>query len=210
MTLFLLAALSETAMTTPFISGSNLLPDRYDLMPEYSSNMISEIEVDTPDGWINYCMRNITECDNLETKSQFIQLTVESIENLNKINTFVNSRIIARSDMAHNNTSDYWDVPKDNYGDCEDYALMKRKLLIEAGFSKGALLMTMVKLETGELHAVLTVITQHGDYILDNLSESISPWFNKPFKYLKRQSKHNQNIWTSLNGAPVSSQSSNS
>ena len=207
---FILGALSQNAMTTPIPLNSHLWSETDETFLEKSSAMISEVEVEAPDGWINFCVRNTADCDNSEINNQFIQLTEDSYKNLIKINKQVNSRLRPQSDIAHNNTIDYWEIPQDNYGDCEDYALMKRKLLIEAGFSKGALLMTIAKLDSGELHAILTVRTQYGDYVLDNLSDDISPWFNRPFKYLKRQSLNNQNIWTALNVTIARSKIANS
>ncbi len=48
---------------------------------------------------------------------------------------------------------------EDGYGDCEDYALLKRKMLMQAGWPREALLMTVVRDKKGEGHAVLTVKT---------------------------------------------------
>ncbi len=57
-------------------------------------------------------------------------------------------------------------------GDCEDIALLKRRDLIEKGWPVGALLMTVVRQANGEGHAVLTVLTDRGDLVLDNLKSS--------------------------------------
>ena len=53
-------------------------------------------------------------------------------------------------------------------GDCEDYALLKRHTLIRKGWPVGSLLLTVVRDEKGEGHAVLTARTKQGDFILDN------------------------------------------
>ena len=60
---------------------------------------------------------------------------------------------------------DRWDYPSDGKGDCEDYALFKRKILIEEGFPRQALLMTVVKDEHNEGHSVLTVKTSAGEFV---------------------------------------------
>ena len=64
-------------------------------------------------------------------------------------------------------TLDHWDYPVDGKGDCKIYALFKRKLLIERGFPRQALLMTIVRDLNGEGHAVLTVKTDRGDFVLE-------------------------------------------
>ena len=83
-----------------------------------------------------------------------------------KINTEVNSSVVYRTDSSLYKKEDFWTVA-DNQGDCEDYALAKRKLLIEMGYESSCRLATCWT-ETGEYHAVLVVTTEEGDYVLDN------------------------------------------
>ncbi len=82
---------------------------------------------------------------------------------------------------------DRWDFAEDGYGDCEDYQLVKRKLLVEAGFPRRALRMTVVIDELGEGHAVLMVRTDRGDYILDNKTDAVLPWHKTGYTYIKRE-----------------------
>ncbi len=58
-------------------------------------------------------------------------------------------------------------------GDCEDYVLLKQKLLINKGFSPADLLITVVLQPNGEGHAVLTVRTDRGDFVLDNMRNKV-------------------------------------
>ena len=89
----------------------------------------------------------------------------------------VNNAIEPISNLDHwGTTLDHWDYPVDGKGDCKIYALFKRKLLIERGFPRQALLMTIVRDLNGEGHAVLTVKTDRGDFVLDNLSDDVRPW----------------------------------
>ena len=92
--------------------------------------------------------------------------------------------------------------PTDGKGDCEDYALLKRKMLIEEGFPRQALLMTVVKDEKGEGHAILTVKTNRGEFVLDNQESRILPWNQSGYKFVKRQSQENPNVWVQV-GEPV-------
>jgi hypothetical protein len=50
-----------------------------------------------------------------------------------------------------------WSYPDDGYGDCEDYVLLKRRMLTQSGWPREALLVTVVRNEKDEGHAVLTV-----------------------------------------------------
>ena len=76
------------------------------------------------------------------------------------------------TDMDHWGVVERWNYPDDGYGDCEDYALLKRRMLIEAGWPREALLMTVVRDKRGDGHAVLTVKTDKGEFILDNQNEN--------------------------------------
>ena len=49
------------------------------------------------------------------------------------------------TDMDHWGMIDRWNYPDDGYGDCEDYVLQKRKMLIQAGWPREALLITVVR-----------------------------------------------------------------
>jgi predicted transglutaminase-like cysteine proteinase len=106
------------------------------------------------------------------------------------------------SDQEHWGVIDQWDYPTDGKGDCEDYALLKRKLLIEEGLPRQALLMTVVKDLNNDGHAVLTVKTSKGDFVLDNMRDDVRPWTQTGYRFVKRQSQTNENIWVSI-GAPT-------
>ena len=71
-------------------------------------------------------------------------------------------------------------------------------MLIHAGWPREALLVTVVRDNRGEGHAVLTVITDEGDYILDNQKKDILIWSDTGYHFIKRQSQSNPNVWVSL------------
>ena len=81
--------------------------------------------------------------------------------------------------------------------------LLKRKLLLAEGLPRQALLVTIVKDENGEGHAILTVKTDRGDFILDNMSDEVKPWARLPYRFVKRQSQTDPNAWEQL-GEPTS------
>ena len=95
-------------------------------------------------------------------------------------------------------TVEKWSYPDDGYGDCEDYVLLKRRMLIEAGWPRSALLITVVRDRKGDGHAVLTVRTDKGEYILDNQNDKILPWSDTGYRFVKRQSQSDPNTWVAL------------
>ena len=104
------------------------------------------------------------------------------------------------TDLEHWGTADRWDFPDDGYGDCEDYQLLKRKLLAEQGLPRRAMRMTVVRDDQGEGHAVLMIRTDHGDFILDNKTSSVLSWHQTGYVYVKRESQTMVG-WVSLGGA---------
>ncbi len=159
-------------------------------------------ETSVPYGWVDFCSRYAGECQDDDRAPQPIHLTAAAIKAIQEINVTVNHEIEAVSDMDHWGVVDQWDIPTDGRGDCEDYALLKRKRLMRAGFPRQALLMTVVKEANGEGHAILTIKTDQGEFALDNLDDAVKPWRQTPYRFVKRQSESNQNVWVAL-GAPT-------
>ena len=91
-----------------------------------------------------------------------------------------------------------WDYPDDGKGDCEDYVLLKRRMLMQAGWPREALLITVVRDKKGDGHAVLTVKTNKGEFILDNQESEILPWNKTGYRFVKRQSQSDPNVWVAL------------
>ena len=76
--------------------------------------------------------------------------------------------------------------------------LLKRRMLIQSGWPREALLVTVVRDSKDDGHAVLTVTTNKGDYVLDNQNEDILLWSETGYRFVKRQSQSNPNAWVSL------------
>jgi predicted transglutaminase-like cysteine proteinase len=155
-----------------------------------------------PYGWVDFCQRYRGECESPELTAADIELTAKAMKEIERVNRWVNSNITPMSDMEHWGVVDQWDYPTDGKGDCEDYALLKRKLLIEEGLPRQALLMTVVKDQNNDGHAVLTVKTNKGDFILDNMRDDVRAWTQTGYRFVKRQSQTNENIWVSI-GTPT-------
>jgi predicted transglutaminase-like cysteine proteinase len=96
---------------------------------------------------------------------------------------------------------DRWSLPVEGRGDCEDYQLLKRKLLTEAGLPRRALRMTVVIDELGEGHAVLTIRTDRADLILDNKTDAVLHPQATGYEFIKRESGRTIG-WTYLQAEP--------
>lgn len=127
-------------------------------------------------------------------------MTAERWSKVYRVNSLVNARIAPVSDLELYGEAEYWAYPADA-GDCEDYALLKQRYLERLGFARSALLMTVVLDEKSEGHAVLTLATDEGDYILDNRHNEIEGWQDTGYSFLKRQSQQDPRQWVSLTPA---------
>ena len=170
--------------------------------PEASSFAAAGPETSVPYGWVDFCQRYPSECASEDGVPADIDLTASAFSKISRINSWVNKSISPVADNDHWGAIDAWDYPTDGRGDCEDYALLKRRMLMEEGFPREALLLTVVKDKNGDGHSILTIRTNRGDFVLDNLSDRVKPWTKTPYRFVKRQSQQNPNIWVSL-GAPT-------
>jgi len=155
-----------------------------------------------PYGWVDFCSRRPEECTLGRLDPVDVKLTKKTWAMLNSINKLANDAIEPVTNLEHWGTIvDHWDYPIDGKGDCKVYALYKRKLLVERGFPRQALLMTVVRDLDGEGHAILTVKTDRGEFVLDNLTDEIRPWDATGYRFVKRQSQSDPNVWLELGRA---------
>ncbi|MGI6853386.1 transglutaminase-like cysteine peptidase [Mesorhizobium sp. 1B3] len=151
-----------------------------------------------PVGHYEFCQRLPEECRQVTGKHRPIELTRTLWTAMVGINTAVNTTVTPRTDLEIWGREEYWSYP-DGVGDCEDYVLEKRRELMKLGVPAGDLLITVVRQPNGDGHAVLTVRTSRGDFILDNLEPRILAWHETEYTYLKRQSERNSGAWVSIN-----------
>jgi predicted transglutaminase-like cysteine proteinase len=151
-----------------------------------------------PIGWVEYCKETPNECPAGVTTPRDIILTDPIWEDLKRVNRWVNEHVKVKSDMDHWGVIEKWSLPTDGDGDSEDYVLMKRKMLIDAGWPREALLITVVRDKNGEGHAILTVKTDKGEFVLDNQNENVVAWTETGYRFVKRQSQSDPNVWVSL------------
>jgi len=157
-----------------------------------------------PYGFVQFCARMPEECQQGPPEEQRFSATPERLSELDTINRKVNREIAPATDMEIYGQAEYWTIPTTR-GDCEDYALLKRKRLMARGWPASALLMTVVRDEKGEGHAVLTARTVQGDFILDNKIDEVKAWHRTRYEYIMRQSYLNPQIWMSLDPSEATS-----
>lgn len=151
-----------------------------------------------PIGWVEFCAEHPRECSTAATTPRDAVLTARAWRDLVRINALVNKSISPLTDHDHYGVLEKWAYPDDGYGDCEDYVLLKQRMLIEAGWPRQAVLITVVRDQKGDGHAVLTVKTDRGEFVLDNQNPDILLWSETAYRYVKRQSQTNPNVWVAL------------
>ena len=151
-----------------------------------------------PIGWIEMCVEYKGECDTKPSQPRDIVLTPKAWADMVKVNDWVNQSIKPMTDLDHWGVVERWNFGEDGYGDCEDYVLLKRRMLIKAGWPREALLITVVRDKNGDGHAVLTVKTNRGEFALDNQENKILAWDKTGYRFIKRQSQSDPNVWVSL------------
>ena len=150
-----------------------------------------------PVGHAEFCKSRPDECRAFAHPVELVSLTEGLWQQLLSVNAGVNQHVAPVTDQDLYQVAEFWTYPN-GYGDCEDYALAKRRELVNAGWPASTLLMAVVKQANGEGHAVLMVRTDRGDLVLDNQVGSIDLWSQTPYKFIKRQSQANAGQWVDM------------
>jgi predicted transglutaminase-like cysteine proteinase len=172
-------------------------------LPEKITNLYNFGGARPVPAWYDFCNRHPAECAVNTSEAEQITLSSEVWATIVRINRAVNAEIKPLTDKEQWGVVDSWDFPKTGYGDCEDYQLLKRRRLVEAGLPRRALRMTVVLDELNEGHAVLKIRTDRGDFVLDNKTNAVLPWDRTGYVYIKREG-HEDMTWVSLGGAVAS------
>ncbi|ADM09579.1 hypothetical protein PB2503_07619 [Parvularcula bermudensis HTCC2503] len=134
---------------------------------------------------------------------RFIALTNRSMRELSMVNKIVNNAIEAEEDIDTYGQNDLWAMPL-SYpnpdigarGDCEDYVLEKRRLLIDRGLPLDALSIAVVTHPATGIHAVLIVAGERGDLVLDNLTDRLLSPVESGYRFLFVQSGAELTEWS--------------
>jgi len=150
-----------------------------------------------PIGHYEFCQQNPAECRQRGAKPAPQVATGKFWALVGKINSSVNAQIRPRTDMEMWGKEEIWSFPTE-FGDCEDYVIEKRRRLMAMGIPAGNLLITVLRQQNGDGHAVLTLRTTAGDYVLDNLDSRVRLWSSTEYTYLKRQSERDSGVWLAI------------
>ena len=137
--------------------------------------------------WTEFCERAPAECTVNSSEPTTITLNDRAWRAITRINKRVNATVSPLDDISHWGVVDRWDYPADGYGDCEDYQLLKRRLLVKAGLPRRALRMAVVLDENHVGHAVLAAHTDQGDFILDNKRDDVLLWHQTGYVFIKSE-----------------------
>lgn len=172
----LLAALAPVRAGTPMPTGAAVMP---------------------PGGFIFFCVKHLQDCSGL-AQPVVVELTSARREQLDAVQSRVNAAIEWRDDPAH-----VWDYPTAGYGDCNKFALEKRRELIAMGWPRQALLLTTAFTERGEGHLVLVARTSDGDLVLDNRLARVVDWSRLPYRWVAQQNPASPAEWVAVGSAPL-------
>ena len=155
-----------------------------------------------PIGYVKFCAAGQAECQIKGSTRDRLTLTQAKWDLIVAVNTSINDKVKPQSDQDLYGVVENWTYPT-TAGDCEDYALLKKRELQSLGVAADDLLITVLLDEKSEGHAVLTVVTDKGDFILDNRHNDVLRWDHTPYTFLKRQSQVDSKLWVSLRQKPT-------
>lgn len=147
--------------------------------------------------WADFCSRNQVDCvaiPSLETPAYTKQLKQTLID----VNSSVYWKNGYKTDQENFGKKEYWTYPKDNFGDCEDFALLKRKLLAQKGVPLSAMSLARVKEPGAKMaHIVLIVYTDKETFVLDSSFPELRSMKDtmKKYKMIAVQDRVNHAKW---------------
>ncbi len=168
------------------------------------TSMITGKYTSQPIGHAEFCKDNVEKCKKNPVPKEVFH--GDDMTLLQKVTVGVNHDVLPMTDFDIWGAEEKWSYPimKDGelVGDCEDTVLLKRFLLFKAGIPAQYLLITVVRKQDGEGHAVLTIRTSRGDFILDNLTDEVVRWDHTNYRFIKRQSIKNSGKWVRIVSQP--------
>ena len=147
-----------------------------------------------PDGFTAFCLRKPERCASSDHVQQ-ITLDNDKLQQLIRVNIAVNRAITPQSNPPGR------ELPWREHakiGNCVQYVLAKRSQLLDLGFPSSALLLVVATIPSGEDHLVLIVVTDRGDYVLDNLRANVVYWRKLFYRWVDRSSPKNPLLWQAI------------
>ena len=154
--------------------------------------LLASVEMPPPNGAKNICAKYDWACGGQVKASLGVEQELALVK---KINTQVNSSVKPASDRGQFRSGDYWSLPTASGGDCEDFALLKKRELVRLGVDHRKLLLATVLDRKRVPHAVLVYRSDRGDLLLDNLTNDIRDWRSSRYIFLRMQNPQNPRSW---------------
>ena len=152
-------------------------------------------EVAPPLGFEGVCQRYIWACARAGGAGPAGRDALVIAE---QVNLNINRQTREIADDVQYRTEEYWALPTEVGGDCEDFALAKKRALIQRGIAPERLLIATVLDRSRKPHAVLIFRTDGGDLVLDNLTDRILGWHQTGYTYLRMQNPLAPHRWTAV------------
>lgn len=155
-------------------------------------------DANAPAGYADFCAGVPDQCAVAPGAPLRITMDEKRWAILEHVNVSANRAIAPEDEWEHYRRINYWTIPTDGRGDCKSYVLAKRKALIDDGFPAPALRIAVVLTPMLLRHAVLTIATDRGDLVLDNLRDDIKNMDDSGYAWVKRQDPTAPSGWVSL------------
>ncbi len=162
-----------------------------------NSFIIATKSVAAPIGFAGVCERYSWACISRSASAKSYSAD-QKLRLASRVNLSVNRTVREVSDNRQYRVSEHWALPTRRGGDCEDFALLKKKNLMALGVPAEKLLIATVLDRKRRPHAVLVMRTAGGDFVLDNLTNKIKPWKETGYSFLRMQSPEAPSRWTAV------------
>lgn len=140
-----------------------------------------------PFSFYKFCDRKPTRCAPSQEVRQ-IPLDTENRKRLEEVQRGVNRSLSGLEKWNDDATKN----------DCTDYALTKRSRLLDMGYPPSALLIAVAFVPSEEAHLLLVVVTDRGDFVLDNLRSTVVRWDQLPYRWVMRSTPQNPKTWQAI------------
>jgi predicted transglutaminase-like cysteine proteinase len=154
--------------------------------------LLASVDMPPPNGAQNICEKYNWACAG---QGKAVRSVAQEMALVEQVNTMVNSSVKPASDRRQFRSRDYWSLPTASGGDCEDFALLKKRELVRLGVDHRKLLLATVLDRKRVPHAVLVYRSDRGDLLLDNLTNDIRDWRSSRYIFLRMQNPQNPRSW---------------
>jgi predicted transglutaminase-like cysteine proteinase len=148
-----------------------------------------------PAGARQLCRQYSWACSSTASVAMTSQQELQIVK---RVNRKINRTTREVTDQSQYRTVERWALPTRRGGDCEDFALLKKRDLIRAGIDPSKLLIATVLDTRRNAHAVLVYRSAAGDLVLDNLTNTIKPWSDTRYLFLRMQDPRQPENWVGV------------